>query len=183
MIEGEPWRVAGVNSRAELAVAEARMAARAAASGDGRGRDPDRPRNGLVRLRHQLGRDVTVEPNVVFGPGVERSPTARGSAPSAISRARRSATSAKIGPFARLRPGTELGERREGRQFRRGQESDARRRAPRPTICPISAMPRSAPRPISAPARSPAITTASSSTGPRSAKAPSSARTPRWSRR
>ena len=44
-------------------------------------------------------------------------------------------------------------------------------------------MPRSARAPTSAPAPSPAITTASPSTARRSARAPSSARTPRWWRR
>ena len=46
------------------------------------------------------------------------------------------------------------------RQFRRGEEGAASTRAPRPTTSPISAMPMSGPRATSAPARSPATTTA-----------------------
>ena len=50
----------------------ARMAAPPARAGAGRGRDPDRPRKRLVRLRHaSSAATCTVEPHVVFGPGVK----------------------------------------------------------------------------------------------------------------
>ena len=58
----------------------------------------------------ELGRDVTIEPNVVFGPGVKI-------ADSATIRAFRHIEGAtigagcEVGPFARLRPGTVLGQR------------------------------------------------------------------------
>ena len=57
----------------------------------------------------RLGRDVTVEPHVVFGPGVS---IADGATIHAFSHIEGAAIAAKasIGPFARLRPGTRLGE-------------------------------------------------------------------------
>ncbi|HWU93476.1 MAG TPA: DapH/DapD/GlmU-related protein, partial [Sphingomicrobium sp.] len=57
----------------------------------------------------RLGRDVTVEPHVVFGPGVS---IADGATVHAFSHIEGAAIAAKasIGPFARLRPGTRLGE-------------------------------------------------------------------------
>jgi bifunctional UDP-N-acetylglucosamine pyrophosphorylase/glucosamine-1-phosphate N-acetyltransferase len=58
----------------------------------------------------RLGRDVTVEPHVVFGPGVS---VADGATIHAFSHIEGAAigTCASIGPFARLRPGANLGER------------------------------------------------------------------------
>jgi bifunctional UDP-N-acetylglucosamine pyrophosphorylase/glucosamine-1-phosphate N-acetyltransferase len=54
----------------------------------------------------RLGRDVLIEPNVFFGPGV-RSPTMSRSAP-LPHRGRRIASGCEVGPFARLRPGAVL---------------------------------------------------------------------------
>ena len=58
----------------------------------------------------KLGRDVTVEPHVVFGPGVD---IADGATIHAFSHIEGAIIGAKasIGPFARIRPGTRLGER------------------------------------------------------------------------
>src|SRR6478672_9798586 len=58
----------------------------------------------------QRGRDVTVEPHVVFGPGVE---VADGATIHAFSHIEGATIGAKasIGPFARIRPGTKLAER------------------------------------------------------------------------
>ncbi len=103
--------------------------------------------------------------------------------PSRISKARMSATGATVGPFARLRPGADLGERLEGRQFLRGEERpDRRGRQGQPSDL-YRRCDRSAPAAISARARSPATMTASTSTRPVSAQTPSSARTRRWLRR
>ncbi|HEX6602118.1 MAG TPA: DapH/DapD/GlmU-related protein, partial [Solirubrobacterales bacterium] len=57
----------------------------------------------------RLGRDVTVEPHVVFGPAVE---VAAGATIKAFSHIEGAIIGAKasIGPFARIRPGTVLGE-------------------------------------------------------------------------
>ena len=58
----------------------------------------------------KLGRDVTVEPHVVFGPGVD---VADGATIHAFSHIEGAIIGAKasIGPFARIRPGTRLGRR------------------------------------------------------------------------
>ena len=56
----------------------------------------------------KLGRDVVVEPNVVFGPGVSVEDGATIHAFSHLEGAR-VAAGASVGPFARLRPGARLG--------------------------------------------------------------------------
>jgi bifunctional UDP-N-acetylglucosamine pyrophosphorylase/glucosamine-1-phosphate N-acetyltransferase len=57
-----------------------------------------------------IGRDVTIEPNVFFGPGVTVADNVSIRADSHIEGAR-IASGAIIGPFARLRPGAIIGER------------------------------------------------------------------------
>ena len=66
----------------------------------------------------------------------------------------------RIGPFAHLRPGAHIGQRRGGRQLRRGQGVARSARAPSSTTSATSAMPRSARASTSAPAPSPPTTTA-----------------------
>ena len=65
-----------------------------------------------VFLSHDtvLEADVAIEPFVVFGPGVTRRVGRADPQPFAISKAPRSRRGAIIGPFARLRPGAEIGE-------------------------------------------------------------------------
>ena len=58
----------------------------------------------------QIGRDVMIEPNVVFGPGVRIADGVRIRAFCHIEGATIGAE-CEIGPFARLRPGSELGEK------------------------------------------------------------------------
>jgi bifunctional UDP-N-acetylglucosamine pyrophosphorylase/glucosamine-1-phosphate N-acetyltransferase len=96
--------VMGMNSRAELAVAEARMQARlrTAALDAGVGMmAPD-----TVYLSHdtRLEADVTVGPFVVFGPGVTVRSGAEIKAFSHLEEAE-VGNGALIGPYARLRPG------------------------------------------------------------------------------
>ena len=55
----------------------------------------------------KIGRDVIIEPNVFFGPGVTVEDGAEIMANCHIRAARASAQGARIGPFARLRPGAE----------------------------------------------------------------------------
>ena len=105
----DPDEVMGVNSRAELAVAEAvlqrRLRARAMAEGTTL-IDPD-----TVYFSHDtvLGRDVTVGPQVVFGPGVKVGDGVTIRAFCDIEGAEIS-DGAVVGPFARLRPGARIGE-------------------------------------------------------------------------
>ena len=101
--------VMGVNSRAELALAEARMQARlrAAALDCGVGlSDP-----GTVHLSFDtvLEADVRIEPFVVFGPGVTVRSGAQIRAFSHLEGAD-VGRNAIVGPYARLRPGAALGE-------------------------------------------------------------------------
>ncbi len=106
-IEVDAAEVAGVNSRAELAVVEAswQQARRAQAMADGASLIAPE----TVWFSHDtvLGRDVVVEPNVVFGPGVS---VADGVTIHAFSHLEGAevATGAEVGPYARLRPGAVL---------------------------------------------------------------------------
>lgn len=102
--------VLGVNSRVELAAAEASFQARARVEAMTNGvtlRDPD-----TVYFSHDtiLEPDVEVEPNVVFAAGVKVHSGARIRAFSHLEGATVMA-GAEVGPYARLRPGTEIGER------------------------------------------------------------------------
>ncbi|MGZ3266510.1 MAG: bifunctional UDP-N-acetylglucosamine diphosphorylase/glucosamine-1-phosphate N-acetyltransferase GlmU, partial [Croceibacterium sp.] len=104
----DPDEVAGINSRAELADAEARWQAvrRARAMADGTSLVA--PETVFFAWDTRLGRDVTVEPNVVFGPGVS---VADGATIHAFCHIEGAAIGegVSVGPFARLRPGTRLG--------------------------------------------------------------------------
>jgi bifunctional UDP-N-acetylglucosamine pyrophosphorylase/glucosamine-1-phosphate N-acetyltransferase len=103
----DPDEVAGINSRAELAAAEARWqrARRTRAMADGA--TLVAPETVFFAWDTALGRDVTVEPNVVFGPGVS---VADGAVIHAFCHLEGAAVGegASVGPFARLRPGTRL---------------------------------------------------------------------------
>ncbi len=100
----------GVNSRAELAAAEATaQAALRAAAMDG-GATLLAPDTVFLSWDTRLGRDVTVAPNVVFGPGVLVEDGAEIHAFSHLAHCVVRG-GASVGPFARLRPGAEVGPR------------------------------------------------------------------------
>ncbi len=108
VVETAASEVAGVNSRSELAAVEAAWQA---------ARRSDMMASGVtliapdtVWFAHDtvVGRDVTIEPNVVFGPGVSVGDGATILAFCHITGATIGA-GASVGPFARLRPGTDLG--------------------------------------------------------------------------
>lgn len=110
VIEAEPWEMAGVNSRAELALVEAewQRQRRLRAMADGITLvAPD-----TVWFAHDtvVGRDTVIEPNVVFGPGVTVGERVCIHAFSHIEGAT-IADGAEIGPYARLRPGADIGEK------------------------------------------------------------------------
>jgi bifunctional UDP-N-acetylglucosamine pyrophosphorylase/glucosamine-1-phosphate N-acetyltransferase len=110
MIEGDPYEAAGVNSRAELAHLELEWQRRRREQALDEGATLIDPESVWFAYDTKLGRDVTVEPHVVFGPGVE---IADGATIHAFSHIEGAVIGAKasIGPFARIRPGTRLGER------------------------------------------------------------------------
>ncbi|MGM0583854.1 MAG: bifunctional UDP-N-acetylglucosamine diphosphorylase/glucosamine-1-phosphate N-acetyltransferase GlmU [Pseudomonadota bacterium] len=98
----------GVNSRAELAAAEAAFQARARAEAMAQGVTMTAPETVFLALDTRLGRDVTLGPNVVFGPGVTVEDGAE-ILPFCHLEGARVAAGARIGPYARLRPGAEIG--------------------------------------------------------------------------
>jgi bifunctional UDP-N-acetylglucosamine pyrophosphorylase/glucosamine-1-phosphate N-acetyltransferase len=107
VIECPEAEVLGVNSRAELARAEALMQERLRAVALDGGVTMTAPETVFLSFDTVLGRDVTIEPNVVFGPRVSVGEGSRIRAFSHIEDAK-IAENAEIGPFARLRPGAEL---------------------------------------------------------------------------
>jgi bifunctional UDP-N-acetylglucosamine pyrophosphorylase/glucosamine-1-phosphate N-acetyltransferase len=110
VIEGDPYETAGVNSRAELAHLELEWQRRRREQVLHEGATLIDPESVWFAYDTKLGRDVTVEPHVVFGPGVQ---VADGATIHAFSHIEGAVIGAKasIGPFARIRPGTSLGEK------------------------------------------------------------------------
>lgn len=108
VVEADEQEVLGVNSRLELAQLETlyQRQRRAAAMAEGATLiDPD-----SVFFSHDtiLGRDVVIEPNVFFGPGIKVGNNVVIHAFSHLEGCM-VADDAQIGPFARLRPGADIG--------------------------------------------------------------------------
>ena len=99
----------GINSRAELANAEALFQSRAREAAQEDGVTLTAPETVFFAHDTVIGRDTVIEPNVVFGPNVtiESGTTIR-----AFSHLEGCHVSkgAVVGPYARLRPGAELAE-------------------------------------------------------------------------
>ena len=106
-IEADAYEATGVNSRAELAHLELEWQRRRREQVLQDGATLIDPESVWFAYDTKLGRDVTVEPHVVFGPGVEVADRATIKAFSHIEGAVIGAR-AVIGPFARIRPGTNL---------------------------------------------------------------------------
>jgi len=98
----------GVNTRAELAAAEAAFQARARSAAMAAGATLVAPETVFLAHDTELGRDTLVEPHVVFGPSVR---VAAGATVRAFSHVEGAeiAEGAVIGPHARLRPGARIG--------------------------------------------------------------------------
>jgi len=109
VVAGDPDEVAGINSRAELADAEARWQQRRRAEAMAGGASLAAPETVFFSWDTVLGRDVTVEPNVIFGPGVIVADKVRIRGFSHIEGAT-IASGAEVGPYARLRPGAVMEE-------------------------------------------------------------------------
>ncbi|PWG01377.1 bifunctional UDP-N-acetylglucosamine diphosphorylase/glucosamine-1-phosphate N-acetyltransferase GlmU [Sphingosinicella humi] len=110
VIEAEPWEMAGVNSRAELALVEAEWQRRRRLKAMADGVTLVAPDTVWFAHDTVIGRDCVVEPNVVFGPGVRIADGVTIRAFSHIEGAE-IASGAEVGPYARLRPGAEIGEK------------------------------------------------------------------------
>ena len=99
----------GINSRAQLAEAEAAFQTRARALLMENGVTMQGPETVFLARDTFIGRDTIVEPHVVFGPGVTVESGAHIRAFSHLEGCHVS-RGATVGPYARLRPGTELQE-------------------------------------------------------------------------
>ncbi len=108
VVEGHAEEVLGVNSRAELAEAEAVLQRRLRRRAMDGGVTLIDPSTVWLSSDTRLGRDVTVGPSTYFGPGVtvEDGVEIKGFChiEGAVIR-----SGAIVGPFARLRPGAEIG--------------------------------------------------------------------------
>lgn len=107
-VRGSEEEMLGINSRSQLAVAEAVFQRRAREQVMAAGATLIDP--ATVWLSHDtvVGRDVVIEPNVVIGPGVRIGDRVEIKAHSHLEGAVIEA-GARIGPFARLRPGARIG--------------------------------------------------------------------------
>ncbi|OYY63617.1 bifunctional N-acetylglucosamine-1-phosphate uridyltransferase/glucosamine-1-phosphate acetyltransferase [Sphingomonas sp. 28-62-11] len=108
VIETDASEVAGVNSRAELAAVDAAWQQQRRAQAMADGATLIAPETVWFAHDTKIGRDVTIEPNVFFGPDVTVGDCAVIHAFCHIEGAQIGAA-AEVGPFARLRPGSVMG--------------------------------------------------------------------------
>ena len=107
-VEAPAAELRGVNSRAELAQAEATLQHFLREEAMAAGATLTAPETVFLSADTTLAPDVTVEPNVVFGPGVRVATGARIRAFSHLEGCS-VGPGAVVGPYARLRPGTVVG--------------------------------------------------------------------------
>ena len=119
-VEAPADELAGVNSRGELARAEAVLQGWMREAAMEAGVTMVDPSSVFLSADTRLSADVTIEPNVFFGPGVTVASNVTIRAFSHIEGADIGSGSI-IGPFARLRPGAKLDQRCSYRQFRGDQ--------------------------------------------------------------
>jgi bifunctional UDP-N-acetylglucosamine pyrophosphorylase/glucosamine-1-phosphate N-acetyltransferase len=106
-VEAPFTELRGINTRAELAEAEAVVQHRLRAAAMAGGATLTDPGSVFLCADTVLGQDVTIAPNVVFGPGVRVADRAEIRAFSHLEGCS-VGEDCVIGPFARLRPGTVL---------------------------------------------------------------------------
>src|ERR1700712_2992167 len=109
VIETSEDEVRGINTKAQLAEAEAAMQDRLRQAALDAGVTLIAPGTVFLAADTTFGKDVTIEPFVVIGPGVS---IADGAVIHAFSHIVQASIgkNASVGPYARLRPGTSLGE-------------------------------------------------------------------------
>lgn len=108
-VKGDAEEVLGINSRAELAAAEAILQNRLRLHVMNEGVTLRDPASVYLSADTKLGRDVIVGPHVVFGMGVEVEEGAE-ILPFSHLEGVHVKKGARIGPYARLRPGSVIGE-------------------------------------------------------------------------
>ncbi|MEE4538625.1 MAG: bifunctional UDP-N-acetylglucosamine diphosphorylase/glucosamine-1-phosphate N-acetyltransferase GlmU [Erythrobacter sp.] len=106
---GDEREVTGINSRTELAAAEAQWQNLKREEAMAGGASLRAPETVFFSWDTEIGQDVTIDPNVVFGPGVTIADNVHIKSFCHIEGAR-IASGAAVGPFARLRPGVVLEE-------------------------------------------------------------------------
>jgi bifunctional UDP-N-acetylglucosamine pyrophosphorylase/glucosamine-1-phosphate N-acetyltransferase len=106
-IETEEDEVRGINTKAQLAETEAALQQRLRAAALAAGVTLVAPETVFLSADTKFGRDVVVEPFVVFGPGVTVEDNAVIRSFSHLDRAH-VGRGALVGPYARLRPGAHL---------------------------------------------------------------------------
>jgi len=109
VIETSEDEVRGINTKAQLAEAEQVMQSRLRKAALDAGVTMIAPETVYLAADTTFGKDVTIEPFVVIGPGVSISDGAVIHSFSHIVQAS-IGKKASVGPYARLRPGTSLGE-------------------------------------------------------------------------
>ena len=107
VVTDRPEEVTGVNSRGELAAAEAQWQHFRREEAMAEGASLRAPDTVFFSYDTKLGRDVTIEANVIFGPGVTIHDNVRVKAFSHLEGCEVH-DGAQVGPFARLRPGSVL---------------------------------------------------------------------------
>lgn len=108
-VEGEEAEFQGINSRAELAVAERALQQRLRAAAMMGGVTMIDPDTVWLSADTKLASDIVIGPNVRFGPGVEIASDVEIRAFCDIEGAR-IGRGAIVGPFTRIRPGSEVAE-------------------------------------------------------------------------
>src|SRR5579871_2279877 len=109
VIETSEDEVRGINTKAQLAEAEGVMQARLRKAAMDAGVTLIAPDTVYLAADTTFGKDVTIEPFVVIGPGVSIADGARIHSFSYITQAK-IGKNTFVGPFARMRPGTSLGD-------------------------------------------------------------------------
>ena len=107
VVEASADEVLGVNARDELAYAESILQDRLRRAAMANGATLIDPASTWFSLDTKIGRDVVIEPQVFFGPGVRIADNVRIRAFSHLEGAT-VASGAIIGPYARLRPGANV---------------------------------------------------------------------------
>jgi bifunctional UDP-N-acetylglucosamine pyrophosphorylase / glucosamine-1-phosphate N-acetyltransferase len=110
VVKTDPFDVAGINSRAELAQMEGKWQQRRRLRAMDDGATLIAPKTVWFAYDTVIGRDVLIEPNVFFGPGVSVADNAKIRAFSHIEGATIGAH-CEVGPYTRLRPGAVLEEK------------------------------------------------------------------------
>jgi bifunctional UDP-N-acetylglucosamine pyrophosphorylase / glucosamine-1-phosphate N-acetyltransferase len=110
VVAADAFETAGINSRAELAMLEAQWQQRRRLRAMDDGATLIAPKTVWFAYDTVIGRDVLIEPNVFFGPGVSVADHAKIRAFSHIEGATIGAH-CEVGPYARLRPGAVLEEK------------------------------------------------------------------------